>query len=362
MTAIRLGLPPLAILALSGCATYVEGGPASDSAMGIEYSLPVPVIRVTPQANGTMAVDVDYLPDPNNTYMLRTRSTVSSYTLDVQRENGLLKSVSLDSHADAVAAAAVESAGNIVKARSDQLAKEQETATAAAKEQAKALSDAQLAVNTEEAKLTTLVDAQNAAETAEAKAALADKILEAKLAKAEATAKLDFLKSQAAVAGGSTFNAVVNSSLVAAGPVLFRVVPVGPDSVKLVAFDGPSLFATSLAAKPAEEAPADLAARIDGSGVFQWKANQPVQFNLIVNRAVRGLDRDRTKLFLTGGGATNRKDLIVAANANPIAGGTNIIVTLKANAPTGSYRLEPVLTTADGQPAAVDPVDFTIRR
>jgi hypothetical protein len=129
-----------------------------------------------------------------------------------------------------------------------------------------------------------------------------------------------------------------------------------------VAFEGPSFFATSLAAKPAEAPSADLAARIEGTGVLQWRADQPLAFNLIVNRAVRGLDLQRSKLVLVGGGATDRIRLIEHANANPAAGGTNIIVTLKASTPRGRYRLEPVLTTGDGQPAAVDPVDFTVHR
>jgi hypothetical protein len=344
----RLASLASVILLLPGCATFVDGERATDDALGIEYSLPVPIVRVTPQANGTMDVKVEYLPDPENTYVLRTRSLISSYTLDVQRENGLLKSVSLDSKSDAVAAAAAEAAGKLVEVQSAVEAKEQEGAAATAKEQAKALSDAQLAVAAAQARLDTLEAAQ----------AGTDKLLDAKIALAEAKAKRDLLLG-AATGTGSSFNAPGTAAppLEAAAPVLFRVVPDGLDGIKLVAFEGPRRLPTSTAAKPQETVP-ELALTLEGSGVLT--TGQPLQFKLLVNRRVASVDLSRSKLIAISAGAVDRSSFVLAANPNPVPSGATIIVTLRTGIPQGTYSFTPVMVAPDGQPMMADPITITV--
>jgi hypothetical protein len=322
-----------AFLLLSGCTTFVAGERATPLSEGIEYSLPVPIVRVTPQANGTMDVKVEYLPDPDNTYVLRTESVVSSYTLDVQRENGMLKSVSLDSKSDAVAAAVAESAGKLIDLQAAAAVKEQEAAAAAAKEEAKALSEASLAVVTAQARFDTLTQAN----------AGADKLLEAQLALDEAKAKRNHLFAAANGEQSTAFNSPsATGELVAAAPVLFRVVPDVPTGgVKLVAFEGPRSLPTSTAAKP-ETAKPDLSVTLPGPNAFTAQAGQPYQLKLKVNRTIVGLDLTRTQL-LTVAGQQDRSSFILAASIAPVEGGMEIFVTLKPNTPHDTYFLEPVV-------------------
>lgn len=346
----------LALLLLSGCTTFVEGERATPLSEGIEYSLPVPIVRVTPQANGTMDVKVEYLPDPDNTYVLRTKSMVSSYTLDVLRENGMLKSVSLDSKSDAVAAAVAESAGRLIDARSAAEAKEQEAAEKAEAEQAKALSDANLAVAMAQAKL----DALTAAKAAGDEAAGAQ-ILGAKLALEEAKVKQAHL---VAAAGGNptpSFNAPGTAAASrsagpeAAAPVLFRVVPdVATGGVKLVAFEGPRSLPTSTAAKPETPKP-ELSVTLTGPNVFTAPAGQPYQIKLKVNRTILGLDTNLSKL-VTVVGQQDRSSFILAASVTPVEGGMEIFVTLRPDTTHGSYFFVPVVRipsqgNPEGEPA-----------
>src|SRR5258708_40211062 len=61
---------------------------------GIHYYLPKPFIQVTPQADGTVVVDVIYLPDKDHEYAIHTSSQLSAFTFQASRdEKGLLSSV-----------------------------------------------------------------------------------------------------------------------------------------------------------------------------------------------------------------------------------------------------------------------------
>lgn len=331
---------------LSGCATFVSGERADLGKGGYEYSLPVPIIVVTPQANGTLDVKVDYLPDPNNTYVLRTESLISSYTLDVKRTNGMLTSVSLDAKADGVAEAIAESAGNVVKAKGDVLAKEKEKAEIAEKEQLKAIDQAELSLAIAVAKQKTIIAAKETS-----------KFLDAELAVAEAQAKLDHLSKRVA-SGGASYNDPGDGTLpTAAGPVIFRVVTEA-DGVKLVALDGPSSFVTSLAAKPGTKVE-DLTAEVQGSSVLKRDRDKPLQFVILVNKPVASVDLDNSLLQVAGSNEDARKWL-VAANANNTSTGALVIVTLKNNMPKGTYLFTPVFKKNTGEPMQTDPVKITV--
>lgn len=340
---------------LSGCSTFVRSQIATPQAEGIQYSLPAPIIRVTPQPNGTMTVDVDYLPDPDNTYTLKTSSFLSSYTLDVQRENGMLKSVSLDAKSDAVAAAAVESAGNLVKARAEAAAKEVDAQATAAKEQAKAIDDAGLALAIAEAKVKTLEGSNGATDQQK---------LEARIAADEALAKQQFLIKSANAKAQGAMNVIDGDAFPqAAGPVLFRVVPIGTDDVKLVAFDGPATFATSSlnSAAPAPGGAGDLSVVLEGSPVLR-RTGAPLSITLTTNRALKSFDRSRSKLIAIGSGATNHIALVTKAEVSTDSGSGRIVLTLSSATPPGRYSLSPSLILADDQPGMTDPVTFTVQR
>lgn len=100
-------------LFLPGCATFIDSKVAGPKESGFVYYLPMPVIVVTPQTDGTATVELQYLPDESKAYTLHARSLVSSYTLDVQTDNGLLKTVSLDSDSAQTTKTAVDAASTI---------------------------------------------------------------------------------------------------------------------------------------------------------------------------------------------------------------------------------------------------------
>jgi hypothetical protein len=104
------------ISALVGCAsmTVTKITPENTAtAAGIRYSLPKPFIQAVPQSDGTIAVDVVYLPDSNNTYAIDTSSEMSSYVFQVALDqNGLLNAVEYKQSTSAVSQQVVASTGS----------------------------------------------------------------------------------------------------------------------------------------------------------------------------------------------------------------------------------------------------------
>jgi len=360
----------VACFALSGCMTFVEGKKdTSADAEGVEYSLPVPVLRVTPMPDGTIDVQVEMLADPDNTYRLKTKSYLSSYTLDVVRENGMLKSVSLDAKSDAVAAAALDARANFIKAKAAAETKDREAAAAAAKEQAKAISDAKMEVVLADAKLKALQKNPDADK--------AD-IAAAQVAKDVAEAKLAALQAIATDTGKSGFNiakkaapSVPEGARVSAAPVLFRVVP-DPDrnTVRLVAFEGDRFLQTSVAAKkpeePAKVPPLEL--RLTDGGTL--KKGKPLVMTLVANKPSLKADLEGTGVKVFGAGE-KLFPYVLLANPQPDDGTkskTTFVVTLKDNIPPGSYKLslrmlKPVVDPKDGpEPLRADDIDFVVNK
>ncbi|MFO1251454.1 MAG: hypothetical protein U1E77_10055 [Inhella sp.] len=360
-----------ASFALSGCMTFVEGKKdTSADGEGVEYSLPVPVLRVTPMPDGSIDVQVEMLADPDNTYRLKTKSYLSSYTLDVVRENGMLKSVSLDAKSDAVAAAVLDAKANLIKAKAAAEEKDREAAASAAKDQAKAISDAKMEG--------VLADAKLMALQADPDADRAD-VAAAKLAKAVADAKLAALQAAATDSGKSGFNvakeklapAAREGARISAAPVLFRVIP-DPDrnTVRLVAFEGDRFLETSVAARRPEE-PATvppLELRLDDGGVL--KKGKPLVMKLVANKPNLSVDLAKTGVTQMGAG-DKLLPYVLLANPQPDDGSkskTTFLVTLKDTVPPGSYNLvlrmlKPVVDPKDGpEPLIADPIPFVVNK
>ncbi len=79
---------------------------------GVRYYLPKPYLQVTPQADGTISVDVIYLPDRSHAYAISTSSKLSSYTFQVSRdEKGLLTAIEYKASTTAVGQQLAASAG-----------------------------------------------------------------------------------------------------------------------------------------------------------------------------------------------------------------------------------------------------------
>ena len=76
---------------LVGCAniTVSKVIPQNDSSVpGIRYCLPKPFIQAVPQADGSIAVDVVYLPDTSHTYAIDTSTWMASSTFQVALDAG----------------------------------------------------------------------------------------------------------------------------------------------------------------------------------------------------------------------------------------------------------------------------------
>ena len=121
MTSMNLALKVIrslsaaALILLTGCAslTVTPVTQKNESAVkGVRYYLPKPYIQVTPQADGTVAVDVIYLPDLSHEYAIDTSSHLSAYTFQISRdEKGLLTSVEYKANTAIVGQQLASSAG-----------------------------------------------------------------------------------------------------------------------------------------------------------------------------------------------------------------------------------------------------------
>lgn len=328
----RLLGPLLAVLTLSGCATFVEGQKATTGGEGLRYSLPAPFLMVVPKPDGTLSVSTVMLPDPDNTYSLKTKSFISSYTLDVQLENQMLKSVSLSPKSDAVAAAAVGSLANYRKAKIDAEAKAEEDAKKEDASAAKAIGDAKLALDLANGKVKVLEDNGGSAE----------KILEAKVAVGDAQIKYDALvKAQQSsgrrMSSADAPGADKGGGPVAAGAMLFRIVPEGK-GVKLVAVRGPTMFATATTAM--------------GPAVFSPKG--PLDFtdaNGVLKREItygRALSDITSVSLVSSTDVTKPLDLKPTVNVVAGAAPAKITITLAKGTPPGAYGLAMTLVFPDG--------------
>lgn len=136
----------LALAAATGCTTLkvskVQYDKASDSTIrrpdGILYSLPKPILKVQPLSDGTIDVQVEYLPDREHTYVISADSKLAKHDLTVEVENGLLKKVYWGPDSTDVASKALEAAAAAEKARLDAAAKREEKAEAKVAEAIKA--------------------------------------------------------------------------------------------------------------------------------------------------------------------------------------------------------------------------------
>ncbi|HEY7810893.1 MAG TPA: hypothetical protein VIA98_10980 [Allosphingosinicella sp.] len=302
---------------------------------GLRYSLPAPFLVVTPKPDGTLETTVVMLPDPDATYTIRTRSVVSAYTLDVQLENQMLKSVSFNSKSDAVAAAAAESAGNLAADRIQTIQKAEEEAAKADADAAKALADAQVDVDTAQAKLTLIEEAVTNGKADE------KELLAARIELEQAKVKRDALKrAQPAQRNTSANSAAANApqqsraapDATAAGPMLFRIVPDGK-GVKLVAVRGPTVFTTSaaatIAAPPGFSPAGTHTLRPDQSGDLKLELN----YNRTVTRLVSA------QLFKQTDPSTelaNRRPTVTVA---PDAAGAKFAITFDRATEAGDYIL-----------------------
>lgn len=182
---------------------------------GIRYHLPEVFLQATPNADGTLAVQFVYLPNPNEEYAIRSTSFLSNYTLQVKRtQSGLLEAVTFNTDSSAVAQQALSSAGairaaeiNAEVAKAKTVATEEKAAADKAKAAIdaanKARIDAAVAVEVAQRKLGLL---EGLVGTPNAPTNIKDQVLSAKLVVVEAEAKREAAEAayQALVGAANT--------------------------------------------------------------------------------------------------------------------------------------------------------------
>jgi hypothetical protein len=204
------GVVGLALL-VGGCHSTVDVrkvGPDDYETRGVRYSLPKPFLKVVPASDGTVTVEVEYLPDLAHTYAIDAETTLGKHKLEVMVDKGLLTSVVFDPDTAAVGKQAVSSgaaiADSLLQAEAErEKARKEERKTEAAEAKTrldtleKAVDDAVLEVRKAEARVTALqaagasADAIRQAEVelavAQATLAVAQDRLDAELAVRKAT-------------------------------------------------------------------------------------------------------------------------------------------------------------------------------
>lgn len=332
-----------ALFALGGCATFIESSPATSDANGLRYSLPAPFLMVTPKPDGTLDVVTLNLPDPDNTYTLRTKSLISSYTLDIQLDHQMLKSITMNPKSDAVAAATVDTLGNLRKSEIEARTKAEDDARKAGNDAAKALADAELAATIAKRKVEILKAANPPADP--------DKLLEAQLAESEAIEKRDALRRARADTGArlSSADAPAESQAgtgrMAAGAMLFRIVPDGK-GVRLVAVRGPTMFATASAALATPG--------FSPTGTLSFTADQNGLRKLEITYSRPVAHIENAKLFDPAN--FTRQLPVPAVTASADSAGAKVTIILGNGTAVGSYGLSMDLILPDGSrtPALLD--------
>jgi len=145
------------LLLLSACASTqltvrkVQDG--SQEPNGVRYSLPKPFLLVTPSpsGDGSLKVDVVYLPDSGNTYAIDGRTKRGKYELSVNVKDGLLSKVAWSQKDAALAAESIRVATEVAKG---QLERQQDEE----KERAKQSGDERKAADEEIQKLQAELD------------------------------------------------------------------------------------------------------------------------------------------------------------------------------------------------------------
>jgi hypothetical protein len=355
--------------ALGGCVSTLSSVPATETARGLRYALPQPVLQVTPQADGTMAVEVLYLPDPNNTYAVTATSLLGGYTLEVKTKEGLLESVTFNPDSSGVAEQAINAYGDIRKGQIDAGAAAEKAATTKADEKAKAaeaaaqaLADQKTAVDIAVAKRDKLLELRGQGVD------IGDALTAAELAIVEAQQKLIALQSAAAAkAASASMNLAANAAAAdqgkfeaAAGPVFYRLAPSrdGTGRVDLIADDVQVMGPTSKPVKPAPKTP-DLSYSIVGPPVVRPGKNGLV-LKIRVNQAVAEIVDAGVKLRPDKAGVAVRPVLVTPAIED---GATYAYVVFDPGQASGQYRLNiPVKLEAGGATVNPEAVRFVISK
>ncbi len=359
MRALTVALAALLTLSCTTTVNVERIVPGSEVPPGIPYYLPAPFLKVTPAADGTVTVDIVYLPDPDRQYAVAARTVLAKYKLLVELDDyQLLKKVDLTGSSADVAEQVAKSAGETAKAAitaeqaERKAAKDKEEAVAKARKDAvdaarKAVEDAELA----------LLKTPEGATPEERKKSGLD-LLDEQATRDAAAAKLTALEASSS---GVSSALADKSAAGTAGPLLFRIVDDGK-TVSLIPakFEtAPSTLNRSLippnfpSSAPGSDAPAPLSLFPQGSTKLSLSAKGGRTFQVVssapISKAEPGLLLDDT----TSQGALDASGKAIALGQGDIVlnSPTMLTVTLPKTALQRSYTVTLGITPA-GQKAS----------
>jgi hypothetical protein len=360
------------VLLLGGCTTMVDGEKAKPGSGGFRYALPIPILKVVPQPDGTLDTQVMYMPDPEQEYVYGVRSFGASYNLNIEREEDgrLLKKITFGTDASQVASDAINAAGEIAEAQikaDKQRAQEKETADEQRRKDAETaratIRTKELAVAKAKATLDFLLSTAENPPTKQQAAAIRQAELQLKLDQVERdaairTARADFgnFFDLAGTDGGSRATSKTSRAY---GPVFYRIAMTA-DSVSLepVAFltDGvagaPSqlAFRSSTAAVPQSDrpslpAPAPTATPkprffFKGSSRIEAQPNGRYLFLLDVAGNTVNAIQERAVTLLRFKDETQPTPSASIPRITLISAGKSVVVDFPATTPPGTYSLQ----------------------
>jgi hypothetical protein len=365
---------------IAGCVTMVSGGVAEPGSNGLRYHLPQPVLLVSPQADGTLTVSKELIPDESKTYYLRASSFLGSYTFDVSVSNGLLSSVNMKSDATQVASNGIEAAQSVREARikadrAEEAEAEKESGTAAAAiaaaeaavREAQKAYDVAVAVrgrieepgetDAEEAADVAIIRAQHDLDAANEELA---RLLGAPPPAPNPTPGPGPAPAPSPVADGPALNADVAdgaalahpaSTLMAWGPVVYTIeqsIVDGLPTVRLVQAQwsettlptptsGQIAFRTATSALPPDPAPTPVDFRFADSSVIR-PVDGLMRFKLTASRKIDRLSGPYPHGRIHASGADNAAK-VADATLTLIDDSSTVTVDLPGDLPRGTYSL-----------------------
>lgn len=226
-------LSSLALMGLASCISYLDVKPIDMHAIeegkpvkGQIYSMPVPVIKVETTADGVQVTPM-VLPDPLQTYSVRSVNILGTSKLETGLKNGMLSKLTSEGDTSAVAETLIESGAAVADKQLTQQAKERDEREADIKAAAKTYNQEKL--NWELADAALKRDPDNESKK--------EKFEEAKIKVDAAKRSLDNARAgRIDIADGAGLASKEKQEFKSYGPVFYRVMDNG-DTVKLKSID-----------------------------------------------------------------------------------------------------------------------------
>jgi hypothetical protein len=341
-----------AALLLSGCISTTTvtkiADPDNSTDRGLRYSLPVTMLLVQPQGDGSATYTWVYPPDPNNTYAITQQAFLSKFTLDVTVANGLLSKVNSQNDATALPAKLFDSAQTAFAGAETKKAADAKTKAAAVTAAQTVLASAALALDQANADVTLY-----ATGTDDQKLAAKVKVSDAQIAYNHALTAVQSAQSSAdAPAVGSGPTAAKQY-----GPVLFMLVSEGSSqhlrAVNVQVVSDTVIPATAPAASTG--AAATTWTLTPEAGVTYTSGTKPLIVRFNVAPGAKAVDQ----------GTSGLVDSKTLKAVKPLPAfsivGDKVVLTFANGLPAGKYTASPALSATVGGTPNSGTANFTVQ-